>query len=68
MINKDINPFYIRNNTIKKMRKHRERFMRKVQEIYQKEGIKRRFKDDEWDKIFVNKMWLVQDIKNLKDL
>ncbi len=57
MIKKDINPEYIRRETIKKMIEHREKFFNLVQEIYDKEMINRKFKDD-WKKVFVHKMGL----------
>ena len=57
MIKKDIDPEYIRSETIKKMKEHREKFINLIQEIYDREMINRKFKDD-WKKVFVHKMGL----------
>ncbi len=57
MIKNNIDPEYIRSETIKKMIEHREKFISLIQEIYDEEIINRKFKDD-WNKIFVHKMGL----------
>ena len=55
MINRDLPQTYVRDKTLEKIRIHRHRFMRIVQEIYDKEGVTRTF-EDEWDKLFVNSL------------
>ena len=57
MIKKNIEPEYIRSETIKKMKEHRVKFINLIQDIYDKEIINRKFKDD-WNKVFVHKMGL----------
>ena len=57
MINKNIAPEYIRKKTIEKMHEYREIFIYLIQEIYDKEMVNRKFKDD-WKRVFVHKMGL----------
>jgi glycosyltransferase involved in cell wall biosynthesis len=59
MICRNINPYYIREKTIEKMKSHRGAFIAMIQAIYDKEGVKRHF-SEEWSKIFVNKLLLRQ--------
>lgn len=66
MIKRNISPNYIRKKTLKKMKPHRERFINLIQKIYTKEGINRKFKD-EWNKVFINKMLIWQDINLVKN-
>ncbi len=66
LIKRDIDSNYIRINTLEKMNPHRERFITLIQEIYDKEGANKKFRD-EWNKIFVNKMLLWQDINLIKN-
>lgn len=60
MIERDISPEYIRSETLKKMRPHRERFIKLVQSIYDKEGVNRDF-SKEWGKVFIHKMNRVEE-------
>jgi hypothetical protein len=57
MIERNISPNYVRKKTLEKVRIHRDRFIDLVQGIYDKEGVKRKFRK-EWHKIFINKMRL----------
>ncbi len=66
LIKRDIDSNYIRIKTLEKMNLHRERFITLIQEIYDKEGANKKFRD-EWNKIFVNKMLLWQDINLIKN-
>jgi glycosyltransferase involved in cell wall biosynthesis len=52
---RDIPADFIRQRTLEKMKAHRQRFIKLVQNIYDAEGVKRDF-NEEWDKIFFNKM------------
>lgn len=52
-----IDPDYIRNQTIKIQKKHRDKFINLIQNIYNKEGCKRKF-SEEWNKIFQHKLGL----------
>lgn len=56
MMKREIPPDYIREKTIEKMKPHRERFIELVQQIYNKEGVDRSFRE-EWSRIFINKMY-----------
>jgi len=55
LISRNVSPDFIRQNTLEKMKAHRQRFIALVQDIYDQEGAKRDFQA-EWDKIFFNKM------------
>jgi glycosyltransferase involved in cell wall biosynthesis len=55
LINRNIPADFIRQNTLEKMRLHRQNFIFLVQSIYEREGIERDFQS-EWDKIFFNKL------------
>jgi len=62
----------IRQRTLAKMQPHRQRLIRLVQDIYDRESVNRQFQS-EWDKIFVNKMitsrrlrWMSADIERRK--
>lgn len=61
MIKRNIDPDYIRLKTLEKMKPHRERFIALIQEIYDKEGVNKKFKD-EWKKVFINKMFMWQGV------
>lgn len=61
MIKKSVPSKYIRVNTIKKMISHRNRFIALIQNIYDKEHVKKTF-EKEWNKKFVNKMLKWQEI------
>ena len=51
-----IDPQFVRDKTLHKIRAERERFIGLVQAIFDQEGIRRRFRDD-WPKIYVNKLF-----------
>ena len=55
LIDEKIDPIYIRNKTIEKMRIHRKILIDIVQGIYNIEGIQRNFQD-EWNTVYINKM------------
>lgn len=55
LINCNLSPEFVRQCTIEKMNVHRQRFISLVQNIYDEEGVSRKFADD-WDKIFFDKM------------
>ncbi|MBW2983927.1 glycosyltransferase family 1 protein [Candidatus Woesearchaeota archaeon] len=55
MIKRNIPPDYIRKKTLEKMKPHRERFIKLIQMIYDREGIDKDFRK-EWKKVFINKM------------
>jgi len=55
MVNRKVQSEYIRKKTLAKMKPHRERFVKLVQNIYDREGANRDFRD-EWSRIFINKM------------
>jgi len=54
LIEKNIDPVYIREKTLKKMQEQREIFIGIIQEIFDKEGSHRNFKD-EWNDVFIHK-------------
>jgi len=66
VIKKNISSNYIRMKTLLKIKPHRERFITLIQEIYDKEGVNKKFRD-EWNKIFINKMLLWQEIDLIKN-
>ena len=55
LISRNVSPDFIRQNTLEKIKSHRQRFIRLVQDIYDREGANRDFQA-EWDKIFFNKL------------
>ena len=55
MIERNIDPHYIRERTITKMKEHRDTFINLIQSIYDKECVKRDFRE-EWPRIFINKL------------
>ena len=68
LISRNFSPDFIRQNTLEKMKAHRQRFIRLVQDIYDREGTKRDFQA-EWDKIFFNKMLKPQShIETIKQI
>ena len=56
----------IRARTLTKIQPHRQRFIRLVQDIYNRENVDRRF-EKEWDQIFVNKMLTSRRLRCLRD-
>jgi len=54
LIDKSIDPQYIRQKTLEKMEEQREIFIDIIQGIFDKESVSRRFKD-EWDNVFIHK-------------
>ncbi len=57
LIKKDLDPHSIREKTIQRFQVHRDKFKSIIQEIYDRESVKRVFRD-EWDKVFVHKFGL----------
>lgn len=55
LVEAKIDPQFVRDETLRKVRAERERFIRFVQRIYDQEGIRRQFRDD-WPKIYVNNL------------
>jgi glycosyltransferase involved in cell wall biosynthesis len=55
MIERNIDPHYIRERTITKMKEHRDTFINLIQSIYDKECVKRDFRE-EWPRIVINKL------------
>jgi glycosyltransferase involved in cell wall biosynthesis len=55
MMERNLNPQRIREQTTEKMKPHRRRFIELVQAIYDKEVARRSF-SEEWDMIFINKL------------
>ncbi len=55
VINRNLDPDYVRQKTLERMTEHRGRFIELVQRIYEQEGVLRNF-SDEWSKIFFNKL------------
>lgn len=55
LINKNIDPDYIRRKTLDKVAEHRKRFISLIQSIFDENNINRHF-EAEWDIIFSNKM------------
>ncbi len=62
MISRNLSPEFVRNRTLEKMERHRRYFIDLIQQQYEENGVNRRFAD-EWDKVFVNRMYKVQDLK-----
>jgi glycosyltransferase involved in cell wall biosynthesis len=62
MIDRDLDPEYVRGKTLKRMRVHRNYFIELVQGIYGQEGLTRDF-SSEWDNLFFNKL-----VKNQKHI
>jgi glycosyltransferase involved in cell wall biosynthesis len=67
MLKKNISPEFIRKKTLEKIQQHRERFIKAIQEIYDKEGIDKNFRK-EWSRVFIDKMARVEDVAELKNL
>jgi len=55
LLNKNLSPMWIREQTLQKMKKHRKNFQALIQNIYQREGIQRDF-TQEWKDIYFNKL------------
>jgi glycosyltransferase involved in cell wall biosynthesis len=55
MISRNLKPAYVRQKTLDKMQRHRNRFISLVQEIYRDENTERDFAA-EWDSVFCNKL------------
>ncbi len=55
LIDARIDPQYIRDTTLHRVRAEREKFFDFVQEIYDQEGAGRRFRDD-WPKVYINNL------------
>lgn len=60
LLERNVDPHFIRANTLKIIQMHRDRFISLVQSIYAAEQIKRNF-SLEWDKIFFNKLLKYQN-------
>jgi glycosyltransferase involved in cell wall biosynthesis len=58
LIRRNIPPEYVREKTLEKMRPHRERFIKLIQEIYDKENVHRNFADEFKEKIILNKAFI----------
>ena len=67
MIGRNVPAEYIREKTLRKMQTHRQRFIDLVQEIYDAEGINRRFQY-EWEKVFFNKLHTTQNHHKIFEL
>ena len=57
LIRRNIDPDLIREKTIQRFQVHRNKFKSIVQDIYDKESVKKIF-NDEWDKVFIHKFGL----------
>ncbi|MCO6450797.1 MAG: glycosyltransferase [Caldilineales bacterium] len=55
MVRRQPDTAIIRQRTLAKVAEHRQRFVATVQNIYDKEGVGKRFAD-EWDSVFFNRM------------
>ncbi|MDB9541114.1 glycosyltransferase [Anabaenopsis arnoldii] len=55
LVNREIDPFIVRNKTIQKMKIHREKFINLVESLLRDAGYQRQF-NDEFNKIFINKL------------
>ncbi len=62
MISRNLSPEFVRNRTLEKMEQHRRYFIDLIQRLYEESRINRQF-SDEWNKLFVNRMYKVQDLK-----
>jgi len=58
LIRRNIPPEYVREKTLEKMRPHRKRFIKLIQEIYDKENVHRNFADEFKEKIILNKAFI----------
>lgn len=68
LVNRHISPDFVRQNTLEKIKIHRQRFIDVVQSIFDSEGIERDFQD-EWNTIFFDKLVKTQShIETLKRL
>jgi glycosyltransferase involved in cell wall biosynthesis len=56
MIVRDLDPRYVREKTLTRMKVHRNYFIDLVQSIYDREGVARDF-SSEWDSLFFNKLF-----------
>ncbi|MCQ9205981.1 MAG: glycosyltransferase [Omnitrophica bacterium] len=66
LIDLNIDSQYIRENTLKKIQTHREKFITKVQDIYDKENVNKDFREN-FNNIFIDKMLRNEKIKNIKN-
>ncbi|WP_152555683.1 glycosyltransferase [Methylomarinum vadi] len=62
MISRNLSPEFVRKRTLEKMELHRRYFIDLIQQLYEENGINRRF-TDEWSRLFINRMYKVQDLK-----
>jgi len=58
LIRRNIPPEYVREKTLEKMKPHRERFIKLVQDIYDKENAHRNFADEFKETIILNKAFI----------